>query len=556
MPNMKGLINSQNHLMLKSRAIFLKYGPYLVAWFLILPFLYYLYAIKPYVPGTDETYQIEAAIRILNGFGNTFSWTLDNDLSISNFSFQNAWPIGYSSLLASLLYIGLPLQNALKLLKISILLISIFTWLRLSDYYIKNIWFKIIFSGFASVYIVKYSSSVTDMVIVLFLSIFSILLLVRNNYDTSNQLSVLPDIMISPIMIGLLIGIMILFKFSGIFLAATCAFWILFMINSTRKNSISNLIKYLIPVILFIAFTLSFQQHQNNIAYAIENSEFIINNLFFYDGWLYDFFNVVFQSTYLEPLMGQIIPATSENFLMVVTYMKLIFFISYFTILFLLYIQGEKFQKLSLWIITNYLILTMFLKVVSNLFFEDVSLWLPIKESRYYWPLFLFFPMTILIILEPKWNILSTVYKATITLGIMISIFIGICLYSGYKYDQYSELNAEMPLITLELEKLIGQDTNPIVFVDQINWKLYPDRGKYNVFFQLPRNNTNYYFSKKTMVIMLTSSNKYLPRGHSTKIDDDSIFQQMAKVKHFNGIKVGKFTTIFWKEYPAGSSFN
>jgi len=113
-----------------------------------------------------------------------------------------------------------------------------------------------------------------------------------------------------------------------------------------------------------------------------------------------------------------------------------------------------------------------------------------------------------------------------------------------------------MPLITLELEKLIGQDTNPIVFVDQINWKLYPDRGKYNVFFQLPRNNTNYYFSKKTMVIMLTSSNKYLPRGHSTKIDDDSIFQQMAKVKHFNGIKVGKFTTIFWKEYPAGSSFN
>jgi hypothetical protein len=553
---MKDLINSQNHLILKSRAIFLKYGPYIVACFLILPFLYYLYAIKTYVPGTDETYQIEAAIRILNGFGNTFSWTLDNDLSISNFSFQNAWPIGYSSLLASLLFIGLPLQYALKLLKISILLTSIFTWIRLSDYYIKNIWFKIMFSGFASVYIVKYSSSVTDMVIVMFLSIFSILLLVRNDSETSNRLSVLQNIMISPIMIGLLIGIMILFKFSGIFLAAGCAFWILLMIDSTRKNSISNLIKYLIPVTIFIAFTLAFQQHQNNIAYAIENSEFITNIHFFYDGWLDDIFNSVFQSTYLEPLMDKVITDTSENFLLVVTFMKLMFFISYFTILFLLNIKGGKFQKLSLWIIINHLILTIFLKVVSSLFFEDVSQWLPIKEGRYYWPLFLFFPMGMLTILEPKWNILSTVYKATITLGIMISIFIGICLYSDYKYDQYSELNAEMPLLKLELEKLIRKDTNPIVFVDEINWKLYPDRGNYNVFFQLPRNTTNYYFSKETIVIMLTSSNKYLPRGHDTKIDDDNIIQKMAKVRHFNRIKVGKFTTIFWKEYPPGSSFN
>ena len=554
---MKGLINSQNHLILKSRAIFLKYGPYIVACFLILPFLYYLYAIKTYVPGTDETYQIEAAIRILNGFGNTFSWTPDNDLSVSNFSFQNAWPIGYSSLLASLLFIGLPLQYALKLLKISILLTSIFTWIRVSDYYIKNIWFKIIFSGFASVYIVKYSSSVTDMVIILFLSILSILLLVRNDYDTSNRLSVLQNIMISPIMIGLLIGIAILFKFSGIFLAASCAFWILFMTNSTRKNSISNLIKYLIPVTLFIASTLFFQQYQNTIAYAIENREYINNIPFFYDGWFDDIFNAVFQSTYLEPLMGKVISDTSGNFLRIVIFMKLIFFISCFTILFLLFIKGGRFQKLSFWIIINYVVLAIFLKVVSSLFFEDISQWLPLKEGRFYWPVFLFFPMGMLIILEPKWNILSTVYKATITLGIMISIFIGICLYSDYKYDQYSELNAEMPLLKLELEKLIREDTNPIIFSDDINWKLYPFRGKYNVFLRPPMNNTNFYFSKETMVIMITSTNKYLSPGHDTKINNDhDIFQKTAKVQRFNRIKVGEYTTIFWKEYPAGSSFN
>ena len=554
---MKGLINSQNHLILKSRAIFLKYGPYIVACFLILPFLYYLYAIKTYVPGTDETYQIEAAIRILNGFGNTFSWTPDNDLSVSNFSFQNAWPIGYSSLLASLLFIGLPLQYALKLLKISILLTSIFTWIRVSDYYIKNIWFKIIFSGFASVYIVKYSSSVTDMVIILFLSILSILLLVRNDYDTSNRLSVLQNIMISPIMIGLLIGIAILFKFSGIFLAASCAFWILFMTNSTRKNSISNLIKYLIPVTLFIASTLFFQQYQNTIAYAIENREYINNIPFFYDGWFDDIFNAVFQSTYLEPLMGKVISDTSGNFLRIVIFMKLIFFISCFTILFLLFIKGGRFQKLSFWIIINYVVLAIFLKVVSSLFFEDISQWLPLKEGRFYWPVFLFFPMGMLIILEPKWNILSTVYKATITLGIMISIFIGICLYSDYKYDQYSELNAEMPLLKLELEKLIREDTNPIIFSDDINWKLYPFRGKYNVFLRPPMNNTNFYFSKETMVIMITSTNKYLLPGHDTKINNDhDIFQKTAKVQRFNRIKVGEYTTIFWKEYPAGSSFN
>jgi len=554
---MKGLINSQNHLILKSRAIFLKYGPYIVACFLILPFLYYLYAIKTYVPGTDETYQIEAAIRILNGFGNTFSWTPDNDLSVSNFSFQNAWPIGYSSLLAPLLFIGLPLQYALKLLKISILLTSIFTWIRVSDYYIKNIWFKIIFSGFASVYIVKYSSSVTDMVIILFLSILSILLLVRNDYDTSNRLSVLQNIMISPIMIGLLIGIAILFKFSGIFLAASCAFWILFMTNSTRKNSISNLIKYLIPVTLFIASTLFFQQYQNTIAYAIENREYINNIPFFYDGWFDDIFNAVFQSTYLEPLMGKVISDTSGNFLRIVIFMKLIFFISCFTILFLLFKKGGRFQKLSFWIIINYVVLAIFLKVVSSLFFEDISQWLPLKEGRFYWPVFLFFPMGMLIILEPKWNILSTVYKATITLGIMISIFIGICLYSDYKYDQYSELNAEMPLLKLELEKLIREDTNPIIFSDDINWKLYPFRGKYNVFLRPPMNNTNFYFSKETMVIMITSTNKYLSPGHDTKINNDhDIFQKTAKVQRFNRIKVGEYTTIFWKEYPAGSSFN
>ncbi len=539
----------------KPRQIFIKNGHFIVACFLLIPFLYYLLAIRSYIPGYDEACQTEAAIRLSKGYGNTYSWMVNKDLSTPNFSFQNAWPIGYSFSLGSLLFIGLPLEYALKLLKLSIVLATIFAWLRLSNFYIKDIWLKVIFAGFATGYIIKYAQSIIDMIIVLFLSVFSILLFTKNEHETSNRFSYWQKYTRHPFTIGLLIGIMLLFKYSGMFIAASCAFWIFFVTNGLLKESLINLIKFSIPVILIMAYTLINNQHSTTSAYALTASKFVMNIPFFYNGWAGDIFNAIFQSTYLDKMMDTILPNVNSNFLYLVIFVKAIFFLVFFSTLFLLLKKGGKFRELSFWVIINYLALIVFLKVVSGFFFEDVLHWLPLKEGRYYWPLCLFLPMGMLIILEPKWNVLSSISKAAITLGITISIFVGICFYADYKYDQYHSLNIEIPLLKVELSKLIKEDTNTIVFGDQINWQLYPDKGRYNVFGQPPKFSESQFFSKKTMVIMLCSSNTYLPSGSDVELDANEIFEQVANTHSFNRIKVGNFTTIFWREFPAGFSF-
>lgn len=540
---------------LKSRDVFKKNGHFIIACILLAPFLYYLLSIRSYIPGYDEAFQIEASIRLSEGYGNTYSYLVNKDLSIPNFSFQNAWPIGYSFSLGSLIFFGLPLDYALKLLKLTIIVTAIFAWLRLSSFYIKNIWLKVIFASFITGYVIKYAQSVTDMIIVLFLAVFSILLLVRNEHGTTIRFSNWHKYTRDPFTIGLLIGIMLLFKYSSIFIAASCALYIIFVTKGRREEFFISLIKFSTPVILIMVYIIISNQINKTSTYDISVSKFIIKIPFFYDGWAVDIFNAIFQSTYLDKVLHLILTRLKCNFLYSIPFVKGIYFITLFTTLLLLFLKGGRLRDLSIWIIVNYLVLILFLKVVSGFYFTDVMQWLPLKESRYYWSLCLFLPMGVLINLERKWNVLTIIPKAAITLGITISIFIGIYFYSDYKYDQYNSLNTEIPLLKIELAKLVKDDLNVIVFADDINWRLYPNKGQYNVFGQPPNFSKSQYFSKKSIVIMICSSKSYLPLGSDLGLGFNENFEQVANAFGFSRIIVGNFTTIFWKEFPSGFSF-
>jgi len=307
--------------------------------------------------------------------------------------------------------------------------------------------------------------------------------------------------------------------------------------------------------VLIIGFTIVNKLNSPTSLYAINTSKFVLNIPFFYQGWADDIFNAIFQSTYLEKIIIAIIPSVAGKFSYIIVFVKVVFVIVFFTTLLLLFRKGGKIREISIWIIVNYLALIIFLKVVSGLYFEDVLHWLPLKEGRFYWPLLPFLPLGILIVLESKWNFLSTMSKATVTAGTTIALLAGICFYAHYNYNKYKSLNYEMPLLESALLKVIKSDTNVIVFCDQINWQLYPYKGKYNVLDQPPKFSTNQYFSKKTTVIMLYNSNNYLSAGNDVELGSTKIFRGIANTWGFNEVKVGKFTTMFWREFPAGFSF-
>src|SRR5690606_21362056 len=104
-----------------------------LALFISLPWLVH-FLVTPYQSGWDESYQIAAAINLINGDGLT-------TLELINSETQNVylykWPPLYSFLLVPFLLIGLGVSTSSKIITVIFVFIGFYGWLKFAKSWIK-----------------------------------------------------------------------------------------------------------------------------------------------------------------------------------------------------------------------------------------------------------------------------------------------------------------------------------------------------------------------------------------------------------------------------------
>jgi hypothetical protein len=531
--------------------------PLIVSVVLVTPFFIYLFCLANYIPGVDETYQIEAAIRISKGLGNTYSWLVGNDLGVTSFSYQKAWPLGYSYFLSLFLYIGLPLFIALKLLKSLVILFAIYFWIRFGDIFLKNLYSRILFACLIAGHVILCSVSLTDTVVIMFVPLFSSLML-----KWKDAIFIIKSkgyqILINPISVGIAVAVVMVFKYSGWSLIITGVTWILLMNIREPRRCFLALLKFSLPIILALIIIITTNSSDSSQINSENIYGLMVKSGFFYEGWASDFFNAIFSSTHLDKIVDKVPLYFGIDGVLAVVIIKILFFILFFLSICLLLLRGEKEALLGWWVIVNFASAIIFLKVVTSFYFVDSYGWTPVKEERFYWALLPFLGLCFFVAADNLTIRVHYFTKMLIIISALVFTSFGISYYSLNKYSIYKDLNTEIALLPWKIDPLLekAKADNVVFFGDRINWQLYPDKGKFNFFVWAPVFSELTYFSKKTIVIMICSCKDYSKESVAGMTCFASNFEKAAGKFQFNLTTSGAHSKIYWKVYPAGFKFH
>ena len=535
---------------------FVNFLPLFLGGILILPFLYYLFKLFQYIPGFDETFQIEAGLRISRGLGNTYSWVLGKDLAEPNFTFQNAWPIGYSFILSTLLFIGLPLIIALKVLKTLVILSSIYFWIRFGNNFLNDIYSRIVFASLIAAHVILCSVSVTDMMIIMLVPVFSGLVFrLSHNEDFPNYDRL--RVFVNPIAIGTIVALIILIKYSGLFLIFTGIGWICYSNYRLPRTGIVNILKFSIPIcVILLAISIVNYFYTSNIN-SVTSKGVMLKTAFFYPNWLGDISNAVFNATHIGKILERSNLGGNINLQNLILSLKVLVFISFFLAFLFLVRSGSVKRLLAHWVVINYLAAAFFLKLVTVFYFSDTNDWTPVKEGRFYWALIPFLVLCILMAVQHLYSTLKSIAKSIVAVSFFGLMLLGITYYSNTKYRIYADLDYEIATLSLDVSNILRQEKSEsvIFFGDPVNWQLYPNKGFDNFLVDPPVFSPGNYFSKNTTVVMICSCKEYTQLSLAGPTCVNSEFDQIAKNLKFNSQKSGKYTQLFWKVFPAGYTF-
>lgn len=119
----------------------------LVCLLIFIPYFHVLTSGNYYVPGIDEIYQLQGARELFLGHGYLSSRNFTpQDLSSPILSYVNAWPIGYSFCISTLMKLGLSLSTAAKLFIAASISLGLGFWILLSEKFLTNLFHRSIFA--------------------------------------------------------------------------------------------------------------------------------------------------------------------------------------------------------------------------------------------------------------------------------------------------------------------------------------------------------------------------------------------------------------------------
>jgi len=242
--------------------------------FKIIVFLFFAYVFwslnQYYVPQSDEAKQINSTKTLLNSGtytlkhsfleltdlrGKDFNLSKEEIFLLQDFSFvqvrNTSFPLGYSIAVASLVKLGLSLEDAVKIFRLLGIGLVLLASIILASNFLTNKILKLVFVSLNFSFAVMYSfTSVTDTWILgLFMS--SVLILYKLRTKTHNESLLI-------FLLSLTSSIMVLLKYTSIPIVASLFFFLLIKRWSSGYSSILKIISLFIPATSFVLISLYF----------------------------------------------------------------------------------------------------------------------------------------------------------------------------------------------------------------------------------------------------------------------------------------------------------
>lgn len=553
--------------------------PLLVGLLLALPFVFVLLA-NDYLPGTDESYQLEAAVRLAGGQGYTAGWCwatgcsprpgaqladdqgmnapAKKDLSTPVFTRVVAWPIGYSLMVATFVKFGIPFGIAAKLLKLIALIATLSAWSHFANQFVRGFAARLMFCAFMGFFAVVCAESATDLMLLgLFAAISNLVL--NGAFPTGAGPS---GIVWSPkvlLLSGLLTGIAIALKYSALPFAVLVGAWILWSRRKEPRRGARDGAIFALPSVVIVgAIFLS------NFFAAGSISTYTEGGMAgptpgWRAVWIVDSLKAAFFDAPYFPKIGvrEIAGRFAPQFQTAFSIASLVCILAAVGwSLLALYRRGGSERNLALWLIAAYLSAVAFLGLTASLYFHNNN-WTPLEHGRFYeW----FTPIVVLCVLsaaspsgaegsEAQARPLGILPIAVVTL-----FFVGSAGYSVHMFRVTRTITTDAEAAYTRLASIISATKSPaaIAFVDSNNFRMFPWKGVTNVYSDPVSFAAGSRFSRHTVVAMVCARAGAWERYRN----DDSCalggYDSAARKYGFSKAETGAHNSLYWKIYPPG----
>ena len=507
-------------------------------YFCILVYFFVMY-LCIFEPNPDETFQIEAAHQLLISGKYQSSWKIPNDLSLTNYTYLTAWPIGYSYLIYLLMLLKFNVTNSILIIRLTIIILNIFFAQKISRQILKTSFSRFVFNLIFSFIIIVESVSAPELLIMLCVLLVSNYFLIRKD----DKLTYLDFFFI-----GFIMSISLIFKYTSVlYIFSIFIYIILISKNECFYNKIKNIFYYLLPILIIgiLIFYKNYLESKNVSTLTNLNS---LDKLKFMVGinYFYVFYIVFIDSLQFSRLINQ---GMSYLFNRTIDYK---IFIAIF-ILFFNYFYFSRFRsffKNYFKIILSFCGIVILSLIISILFFTKNNEWYPLIEQRYYTPCT---PFLLLIYIKPIDYIYDRFSKLKFIYPIFIFFFyLMLSLFFYRRFNNSYTIKNNINLVMDKIKLNINQPKKILVFADENYFPFLPRDGTNQVFHFLDKN-----FSDKSLlysnisnnitIYILTSSEPLRKFNNNNYQNEHNKIVDFASKNNFKKIVISPTTFLFSK---------
>lgn len=360
---------------------------------LFIPFAIILFS-QDYVPVTDEAYQLQAATRFARGEGVTSNFGT-NPFINRGYQYLYQWPPGYSILIGSLAKTGISLNTIASLVKLLTIFAGLFLWLKLASIYLNSPSGKLIFMSLCSIVIFSYIFLHTDIIVWALYPYYSFLMLflASSGVMSSKSSADIPTVKnnIFPfVKIGLVLSLLILFKFSTVVLMPITFCWFILLYGGNLYKLISRLLVSLSPpTVTYFVINYINLRFSGFLSNSLDYANFDLKRFLHFQVIIQKIY-IFFEYFYVRPfrldiLTRQIATITHLNsnlLLMVITVLALLVSF-YFIIRLFRNTNNQHIKMLTLWLGVNIVVYIIFYFFIYGLSPNSTISW-PFSRSRYH----------------------------------------------------------------------------------------------------------------------------------------------------------------------------
>jgi hypothetical protein len=506
---------------------------------LSIPYFIVVLLLK-YEPSWDETFQIEAAIRLAKVGIYDSSWKLPIVWGENNYNYLNAWPPGYSLFLSVFIFSGIKPMFISKLLRITFIILSYYIWKKNANKILKDYFLIFIYKLILITFLIISSNYNTELLLLILLGYIW-----RYIYN----FSFIHDHFKFYFLLGFITSLLFLFKYTGLGFIVAIAFLLFLQMSKQKINSF--FLKYsffVLPIIIIISIIFYLNHKYTNDIITMSylpsiNNIRNINRISYFSFIHTVFFNSLQIPLIISKLLYYKWKIAGDIFI----FIYYLFIVS--IIVFYFYTNRNrsniKVRKFIFLTLILFLIFSLFMFIYTLFFFTDLNSWYPLNEYRYYLPIA---PLLFILFLFFSKSIINK-FKFLI-LPFIILLFIIVNLYTIKKYKNSIYANNEIHKVN-NFIKSLNTKTNSnsvMIFTDLTLFTLIDRYHNVNIY-QFPSvfaQKQTYYQKKNTIVVLISSKFNYQDfNGKNSEKNFNILF--FAKNNNFEHFKLSNKTDIFWK---------